>query len=112
MRKLIAISLALIGLVATLGARAQDAYPSQNIRFVVPFTAGSATDITARMFAQKLNAAWNVPVTVENVPGAGGSVGGDRVAKAADSRGDRPRASRAGTSPGARCSRPWSAARR
>jgi tripartite-type tricarboxylate transporter receptor subunit TctC len=35
------------------------------------------------MFAQKFQEAWNVSVTVENVPGAGGSVGGDRVAKAA-----------------------------
>ena len=37
----------------------------------------------ARLFAAKFAEAWNVPVTVENVPGAGGSVGGDRVAKAA-----------------------------
>ena len=62
---------------------AQTGYPDRPVRIIVGFTAGSATDITARMFAQKLNAAWNVPVTVENVPGAGGSVGGDRVAKAA-----------------------------
>ena len=62
---------------------AQTAYPDRPIRIIVGFTAGSATDITARMFAQKLNVAWNVPVTVENIPGAGGSVGGDRVAKAA-----------------------------
>jgi tripartite-type tricarboxylate transporter receptor subunit TctC len=62
---------------------AQTGYPDRPVRIIVGFTAGSATDITARMFAQKLNAAWNVPVTVENIPGAGGSVGGDRVAKAA-----------------------------
>ncbi len=62
---------------------AQTGYPDRPVRIIVGFTAGSATDITARMFAQKLNTAWNVPVTVENVPGAGGSVGGDRVAKAA-----------------------------
>ena len=62
---------------------AQTAYPDRPIRIIVGFTAGSATDITARMLAQKLNVAWNVPVTVENIPGAGGSVGGDRVAKAA-----------------------------
>ena len=53
------------------------------MRFIVGFTAGSATDITARLFAQKFAEAWNVAVTVENVPGAGGSVAGDRVAKAA-----------------------------
>ena len=54
-------------------------YPDKPVRFIVGFTAGSATDITARLFAQKFAEAWNVPVTVENVPGAGGSVGGDRV---------------------------------
>jgi tripartite-type tricarboxylate transporter receptor subunit TctC len=53
------------------------------VRIIVGFTAGSATDITARLFAQKLNDAWNVPVTVENIPGAGGSVGAERVAKSA-----------------------------
>ena len=66
-----------------LSAFAQGTYPDKPIRFIVGFTAGSATDITARLFAQKFAEAWNVPVTVENVPGAGGSVGGDRVAKSA-----------------------------
>jgi tripartite-type tricarboxylate transporter receptor subunit TctC len=61
---------------------AQTGYPDRPIRIIVGFTPGSATDITARMFALKLNAAWNVPVTVENIPGAGGSVGAERVAKA------------------------------
>ena len=64
-------------------AAAQGRYPDKPVRFIVGFTAGSATDITARLFAQKFAEAWGVPVTVENVPGAGGSVGGDRVAKAA-----------------------------
>jgi tripartite-type tricarboxylate transporter receptor subunit TctC len=58
-------------------------YPDKPVRFIVGFTPGSATDITARLFAAKFAEAWNVPVTVENVPGAGGSVGGDRVAKSA-----------------------------
>jgi tripartite-type tricarboxylate transporter receptor subunit TctC len=76
----------LVGITALLMAAptaAQTGYPDRPVRIIVGFTAGSATDITARMFAQKLNVAWNVPVTVENIPGAGGSVGGDRVAKAA-----------------------------
>ena len=59
------------------------AYPSRPVRIIVGFTAGSATDITARLFAQKLNEAWKTPVTVENIPGAGGSVGAERVAKSA-----------------------------
>src|SRR6476619_3391950 len=74
---------ALAALLIAAPAMAQSGYPDKPVRFIVGFTAGSATDITARLFAQKFQEAWNVPVTVENVPGAGGSVGGDRVAKAA-----------------------------
>jgi tripartite-type tricarboxylate transporter receptor subunit TctC len=55
-------------------------YATRPVRIIVGFTAGSATDITARLFAQKLNDLWKVPVTVENIPGAGGSVGAERVA--------------------------------
>jgi tripartite-type tricarboxylate transporter receptor subunit TctC len=78
-----AIGAALGALLLTQPAAAQANYPDKPVRFIVGFTPGSATDITARLFAQKFNEAWGVPVTVENVPGAGGSVGGDRVAKAA-----------------------------
>src|ERR1041384_6797885 len=73
---------ALAALLSATSATAQGQYPDKPVRFIGGFTAGSATDITARLFAQKFAEAWNVPVTVENVPGAGGSVGGDRVAKA------------------------------
>jgi tripartite-type tricarboxylate transporter receptor subunit TctC len=62
---------------------AQTSYPDKPVRILVGFTPGSATDITARIFAQKFNEAWGVPVTVENVPGAGGTVALDRAAKAA-----------------------------
>ena len=71
-----------LSLLAASAASAQT-YPDRTIRMIVGFTPGSATDISARMFAQKLSDAWSVPVTVENVPGAGGSVGGERVARAA-----------------------------
>jgi len=71
--------LAALAVLAASHAAAQN-YPDRNIRLVVGFTPGSATDISARIFAQKLSDAWNVPVTVENTPGAGGSVGGERVA--------------------------------
>jgi tripartite-type tricarboxylate transporter receptor subunit TctC len=83
--KLIHVGLGVL-LLATLPAATPTAaqnYPDKPVRFIVGFTAGSATDITARMFAQKFQQAWGVAVTVENVPGAGGSVGGDRVAKSA-----------------------------
>jgi tripartite-type tricarboxylate transporter receptor subunit TctC len=74
---------ALATLLIAEPAAGQAQYPDRPVRFIVGFTPGSATDITARLFAQKFAEAWNVPVTVENVPGAGGSVAGDRVAKAA-----------------------------
>ena len=77
----LAASVAALPVVSNI-ARAQT-YPWRPVRIIVGFTAGSATDITARLFAQKLNDAWNVPVTVENIPGAGGSVGAERVAKSA-----------------------------
>ena len=52
----------------------QTAYPSQNLKFVVPYAAGGATDVLARMVGQKLTEAWNTPVVVENKPGAGGRI--------------------------------------
>ena len=58
-------------------------YPSKPIRIVVPFPAGGATDIAAREIANKMNANWKQPVTVENRGGAGGNVGSDVVAKSA-----------------------------
>ena len=63
------------------GAHAQT-WPDRTIRIVVGFTPGSATDISARMFAQKLGDALNAAVTVENIPGGGGSIGAERVARA------------------------------
>src|SRR5262245_966404 len=78
-----ALLAALSAVLLAAPAAAQTGYPDKPVRIIVGFTAGSATDVTARLFAQKFSDAWNVPVTVENVPGAGGSVGGERVAKAA-----------------------------
>jgi len=56
-------------------------YPSKPVRIIVGFTPGSATDVTARLFAQKFGEMWGVAVTVENTPGAGGTVGAARAAK-------------------------------
>ena len=57
------------------------AFPSKPVKIVVPFTAGSATDILARTFGQKLSELWGQPVIVENRPGAGGTIGAALVAK-------------------------------
>jgi tripartite-type tricarboxylate transporter receptor subunit TctC len=61
-------------------AQAQD-FPTKPVKIVVPFTAGSATDILARTFGQKLNEMWNQTVVIENRPGAGGTIGANAVAK-------------------------------
>jgi tripartite-type tricarboxylate transporter receptor subunit TctC len=58
------------------------AYPARPIRIVVPFTPGGSTDILARSIGKELQDAWGQPVVIENVPGAGGSIGADKVAKA------------------------------
>ena len=63
--------------------QAQAKFPNKALRMVVPFTPGGSTDILGRAIGLKLTEAWGQPVVVENVPGAGGSIGADRVAKAA-----------------------------
>jgi len=74
----------LLGLGAAVLGQAPNAsaYPSRPIRFVVPFTPGSASDILARTVGERLAAAWGQPVLVENRPGAGGTIGTGLVAKA------------------------------
>jgi tripartite-type tricarboxylate transporter receptor subunit TctC len=68
-------SLAIVaGLQFTGGAAAQSAYPTRTVRFILPFGAASATDITARLFADRLSARWGKPVVVENRPGGDGLV--------------------------------------
>jgi|LauGreDrversion4_2_1035121.scaffolds.fasta_scaffold153897_2 tripartite-type tricarboxylate transporter receptor subunit TctC len=64
-------------------AQSAASYPNKPIRLVVPFTPGGTTDILARTIGQKLTEAWGQPVVIDNVPGAGGSIGSERVAKAA-----------------------------
>ena len=77
-------TLAALGALALLGTgavQAQAAYPSQTIKFIVPYPAGGATDALARMVAQKMQDSWQQTVVVENKPGAGGTIGANLVAK-------------------------------
>lgn len=58
------------------------AYPSKPIRLIVPFSAGSSSDILARIFADELRKGLNATVVIENKVGAAGVIGADAVAKA------------------------------
>jgi tripartite-type tricarboxylate transporter receptor subunit TctC len=58
------------------------AYPDKAVTLVVPFTAGSGSDIIARIIAPKLSERWKQPVVVDNKPGASGTIGAEAVARA------------------------------
>jgi tripartite-type tricarboxylate transporter receptor subunit TctC len=58
-------------------------YPTRPVRIVVAFAPAGTVDILARLLGEGLSQKWGQPVIVENIAGAGGNVGADRVAKAA-----------------------------
>ena len=62
---------------------AQDNLPTKPVKIIVPFAPGGATDITARVIGEKLQAKWSQPVVIENRPGAGGNIGANIVAQSA-----------------------------
>ncbi len=78
MRKL-SVAVVLVILVSIGGAAAQT-YPSRAITMVVPFPAGGATTVLARVLAEHMRESLGQPVVVENVFGAGGSIGVGRIA--------------------------------
>lgn len=75
-------SLLLVAAFALAGTASAQQWPTKPLRVVVPFTAGSATDVTARLAAEKLTAQLGQNFIVENRPGAGGTIGMSIVAKA------------------------------
>jgi tripartite-type tricarboxylate transporter receptor subunit TctC len=68
--------------LAAGGAIAQTNYPERTIRIFVGFPTGGAPDLIARMLGELFSDTWGQPVVIENVPGAGGNLATDRVAKA------------------------------
>jgi tripartite-type tricarboxylate transporter receptor subunit TctC len=80
------LSIALASAVIAISAIAEageDGWPERPLRLVVPFPAGSSTDIIARIVAQKLSHRLGQQVVIENRAGASGNIGADAVAKAA-----------------------------
>lgn len=64
-------------------AAAQGAWPNKPIRMIVPFGAGTSTDIMSRLVTPRMSQTLGQPIVVENRPGAGGVVGSDAIAKSA-----------------------------
>ena len=80
MRTLVALAASACIAMHTANAAAQS-YPGRSAHIVVPFSAGGATDITARIIGQKLAEEWKATVVIENKPGATGSIAAEYVAK-------------------------------
>jgi tripartite-type tricarboxylate transporter receptor subunit TctC len=77
-----ALSLCALAAAVPAPAQAQDAYPSRTITLVVPFPAGSGTDMSARLLAKDMAESLGQTVVVENRPGANGTLGAQMVARA------------------------------
>jgi len=75
------VLLAFPDLVGVLPVHAQN-YPVRPVRMIVPFSPGGATDVPARILAQRLSEALGHQIVIDNRPGAGGVLGADAVAKA------------------------------
>lgn len=76
----------LLGCAATLlagTAAAQSSYPERPIHVIVPLAAGSAVDAAARIITQKMATNMNASFVIENIDGASGQIGANRVARAA-----------------------------
>ena len=72
-----------VGLALAADTAAAQGYPAKPVRLVVPFPAGSATDLAARVVGQQLSSALGQPFVIDNKPGAGGSIAAMEVIRAA-----------------------------
>src|SRR5499426_3557770 len=70
-----------LAMLASRPVLAQAAYPSRNIKVIVPYPAGGTTDLLGRLIADQIKAGLNATVIVENKPGAGTTLGAEQVAR-------------------------------
>lgn len=82
-RLLSVAAVALSGAMSFSAAHAQSTYPNKPIKFVVPYSAGTTTDVIARVYADKLGKILGQSVVVENKAGAGGNISAESVARSA-----------------------------
>jgi tripartite-type tricarboxylate transporter receptor subunit TctC len=75
------LAFAALALATIAGAHAQP-YPNRPITLIVPFPPGGSTDTTARILAERMRPILGQPIIIENVGGAGGSIGVGRLARA------------------------------
>ena len=80
MGQLLALTVGLTGLVST-GAQAQTDYPTKPVKIIVAFPPGGTSDVMARMVADEMGKLLKQPFVVENIGGAGGTIGMDRALK-------------------------------
>lgn len=80
-RPMLGLALGLCAAAWLPGVRAQGAYPSRAVRVIIPGGAGSGPDTLTRILTSKLAEMWGQPVVADNVVGAGGNIGHERVAK-------------------------------
>ncbi|MFM8533789.1 MAG: Bug family tripartite tricarboxylate transporter substrate binding protein, partial [Acidimicrobiia bacterium] len=65
-----------------IAQQTRPAYPTKPVRVIVPFGPGTPADFAARIITERWAAAWSQPVVIDNIPGASGTIGVARAAKA------------------------------
>lgn len=83
MRSLFGLALTAIALFATASAALAQQYPNRPLRLIVPYPAGGATDVVARLVAERISEDLGQQVFVDNRPGAGTMIGATSVARSA-----------------------------
>ena len=81
-RKFLRLGAGTVALPAISRVASAQAYPARPITMIVPIAAGSSSDVAGRLVAERMGTALGQPIIIENVPGADGTIGVGRVARA------------------------------